>query len=223
MSVWLLMLLIDGVIDGCLLQDCVVLVVGVGGGLGSVVVVVVVVVGVIVVLLGCKLCWLDWVYVQVQVVGLEFFLYLLDLEGVGFDDYVELVQVLQCELGWLDGLLVCVVYFFGLILFELVDLVSFVCVVYVILMVLVWLVQVCLLLLWQCEDVVLVFVVDVFDWVGQVYWGGYGVVQYGLCGLIVSLYDELGCSFVWVSGLYFGFLCMVLWVCVYFIDQDLVV
>lgn len=205
------------------LVDCVIFIVGVGGGFGSVVVVVCVCFGVIVVLLGCKLCCLDCVYVVVQVVGFELLLYLMDLEGVILDDYVILVECLQGELGCLDGLLYCVVDFVGLILFELVDLVVFVWVVYVNFIVLVWLIQVCLLLLCQCDDVVVVFIVDDLMWVGQVYWGGYGVVQYGLWGLIVFLYDELGCSLVWVSGLQLGLMCIVLWVCVFLLDEDCIV
>ena len=35
----------------------------------------------------------------------------MDLEGAGPDDYAELAQALQRELGRLDGLLVCAAHF----------------------------------------------------------------------------------------------------------------
>jgi NAD(P)-dependent dehydrogenase (short-subunit alcohol dehydrogenase family) len=66
----------------------------------------------------------------------------------------------------------------------------------------------------------LVFAVDASERVGQAYWGGYGVAQHGLRGLIGSLHDELGRSPVRVSGLYPGPLRTALRARAYSVDQD---
>lgn len=64
------------------------------------------------------------------------------------------------------------------------------------------------------------FAVDAPERVGQAYWGGYGVAQHGLRGLIASLHDELGRSPVRVSGLYPGPLRTALRARAYSVDQD---
>ena len=104
----------------------------------------------------------------------------------------------------MDGLLVCAAHFPGLTPFELADPASFARAVHVTLTAPAWLAQACLPLLRQREDAALVFAVDAPERVGQAYWGGYGVAQHGLRGLISSLHDELGRSPVRVSGLYPG-------------------
>ncbi len=78
----------------------------------------------------------------------------------------------------------------------------------------------CLPLLRQREDAALVFAVDASERVGQAYWGGYGVAQHGLRGLITSLHDELCRSPVRVSGLYPGPLRTALRARAYSVDQD---
>ena len=180
------------------------LVAGAGGGLGSAAAVAAAAAGATVVLLGRKPRRLDRVYAQVQAVGPEPLLYPLDLEGAGPDDYAELAQALQRELGRLDGVLVCAAHFPGLTPFELADPASFARAVHVTLTAPAWLAQACLPLLRQRDDAALVFAVDASERVGQAYWGGYGVAQHGLRGLIASLHDELGRSPVRVSGLYPG-------------------
>jgi len=83
-----------------------------------------------------------------------------------------------------------------------------------------WLAQACVPLLKKQDDAALVFAVDAPERVGQAYWGGYGVAQHGLRGLITSLHDELGRSPVRVSGLYPGPLRTALRARAYSVDQD---
>ena len=220
MSAWPSTSPTDGALDGRPLQDRVVLVAGAGGGLGSAAAVAAAAAGATVVLLGRKPRRLDRVYAQVQAVGAEPLLYPLDMEGAGPDDYAELAQALQRELGRLDGLLVCAAHFPGLTPFELADPASFARAVHVTLTAPAWLAQACLPLLRQREDAALVFAVDAPERVGQAYWGGYGVAQHGLRGLITSLHDELGRSPVRVSGLYPGPLRTALRARAYSVDQD---
>ncbi|CAM0123594.1 SDR family NAD(P)-dependent oxidoreductase [Stenotrophomonas sp. GD03958] len=220
MSAWPSTSPADGALDGRPLQGRVVLVAGAGGGLGSAAAVAAAAAGATVVLLGRKPRRLDRVYAQVQAVGPEPLLYPLDLEGAGPDDYAELAQALQRELGGLDGLLVCAAHFPGLTPFELADPASFARAVHVTLTAPAWLAQACLPLLRQREDAALVFAVDAPERVGQAYWGGYGVAQHGLRGLIASLHDELGRSPVRVSGLYPGPLRTALRARAYSVDQD---
>lgn len=220
MSAWPSTSPADGALDGRPLQDRVVLVAGAGGGLGSAAAVAAAEAGATVVLLGRKPRRLDRVYAQVQAVGPEPLLYPLDLEGAGPDDYAELAQAVAQELGRLDGLLVCAAHFPGLTPFELADPASFARAVHVTLTAPAWLAQACLPLLRQREDAALVFTVDAPERVGRAYWGGYGVAQHGLRGLIGSLHDELARSPVRVSGLYPGPLRTALRARAYSIDQD---
>ncbi|WP_343649256.1 SDR family NAD(P)-dependent oxidoreductase [Stenotrophomonas sp.] len=210
----------DTALDGRPLRDRVVLVAGAGGGLGSAAAVAAARAGATVVLLGRKPRRLDRVYAQVQAVGPEPLLYPLDLEGASPDDYADLAQAIGRELGRLDGMLVCAAHFPGLTPFELADPASFARAVHVTLTAPAWLAQACLPLLRQREDAALVFAVDAPERVGQAYWGGYGVAQHGLRGLIASLHDELAKGPVRVAGLYPGPLRTALRARAYSIDQD---
>jgi len=220
MSAWPSTSATDAALDGRPLQGRVVLIAGAGGGLGSAAAVAAAEAGATVVLMGRKPRRLDRVYAQVQAVGPEPLLYPLDLEGAGPDDYAELAQALQRELGRLDGLLVCAAHFPGLTPFELADPASFARAVHVTLTAPAWLAQACVPLLKKQDDAALVFAVDAPERVGQAYWGGYGVAQHGLRGLIASLHDELGRSTVRVSGLYPGPLRTALRARAYSVDQD---
>ncbi|WP_312707170.1 SDR family NAD(P)-dependent oxidoreductase [Stenotrophomonas sp.] len=210
----------DTALDGRPLRDRVVLVAGAGGGLGSAAAVAAARAGATVVLLGRKPRRLDRVYAQVQAVGPEPLLYPLDLEGASPDDYADLAQAIGRELGRLDGVLVCAAHFPGLTPFELADPASFARAVHVTLTAPAWLAQACLPLLRQREDAALIFAVDAPERVGQAYWGGYGVAQHGLRGLIASLHDELANGPVRVAGLYPGPLRTALRARAYSIDED---
>ncbi len=156
---------------------------------------------------------------QVQAVGPEPLLYPLDLEArapTTMPNWPGPAARAGAP-GWSAGL--CRP-FPGLTPFELADPASFARAVHVTLTAPAWLAQACLPLLRQREDAALVFAVDASERVGQAYWGGYGVAQHGLRGLITSLHDELCRSPVRVSGLYPGPLRTALRARAYSVDQD---
>lgn len=186
---------------GAVLADRVVLVAGAGGGLGSAAAVACARAGATVVLLGRKPRRLDRVYDLVKAAGPEPLMYPLDLEGAGPDDYAELAMRLQGELGRLDGLLSCAADFHGLTPFELTDPAAFARALHVTLTAPAWLAQACLPLLKQRDDAAIVLCMDDLSTVGQAYWGGYGVAQHALRGLLATLHGELAQGPVRISGL----------------------
>ena len=183
------------------LDGRVVLVAGAAGGLGSAAVQACAAAGATVVLLGRKLAKLNHVYDSAARLGPEPLLYPLDLEGATPDDYATLAERLQAELGRLDGVLHCAADFPGLTPFEINDPAAFARAIHVNLTARAWLTQACLPLLRQREDAAVVFALDDLQRVGQAYWGGYGVAQYGLRGLLDTLHHELRNGPVRVSGL----------------------
>ena len=185
---------------GDVLAGRVVLVSGAHGGLGEASACACAQAGAMVVLLGRRPAWLNRVYDACARLGPEPLLYPLDLEGATPDDYATLAERLQSEVGRLDGLLHCAADFAGLTPFELGDPAAFARAIHVNLTARAWLTQACLPLLRQREDAAVVFALDDPRRVGQAYWGGYGVAQHGLRGLIDSLHHELRNTPVRVSG-----------------------
>jgi len=183
------------------LDGRVILIVGAGGGLGSAAAVACAQAGATTVLLGRRPRRLDRVYDQVHAVGPEPLLYPLDLEGAGPDDYRELASRVDTVLGRLDGVLVCAADFPGLTPFEQADPALFARALHVTLTSPAWLLQACLPLLRRQSDAAIVLCMDDPARVGAAYWGGYGVAQHGLRGLLASLHDELRNGPVRVSGL----------------------
>lgn len=183
------------------LDGRVVLVTGAHGGLGSAAAVACAGAGATVVLLGRKLPKLNRVYDVVAQAGAEPLLYPLDLEGASPDDYAELADRLQAELGRLDGVLHCAAEFKGLTPLEHTDPAAFARIVHVNLTAPWWLSQACLPLLKQSDDAALVFALDDLERVGQAYWGAYGVAEHGVAALVGMLHAELTGSSVRVSAL----------------------
>jgi len=179
----------------------VILIAGAAGGLGAAATRACTAAGATVVMLGRKVAKLNRVYDSAAPLGAEPLLYPLDLEGASPDDYAALAERLQAELGQLDGILHCAADFAGLTPFALGDPAAFARAIHVNLTARAWLTQACLPLLRQREDAAVVFALDDPQRVGQAYWGGYGVAQYGLRGLIQSLHHELGNGPVRISGL----------------------
>jgi len=179
----------------------VILIAGAAGGLGAAATRACTAAGATVVMLGRKVAKLNRVYDSAAQLGAEPLLYPLDLEGASPDDYAALAERLQAELGQLDGILHCAADFAGLTPFALGDPAAFARAIHVNLTARAWLTQACLPLLRQREDAAVVFALDDPQRVGQAYWGGYGVAQYGLRGLIQSLHHELGNGPVRFSGL----------------------
>jgi NAD(P)-dependent dehydrogenase (short-subunit alcohol dehydrogenase family) len=177
------------------------LITGAGGGLGSAAAQACARAGATVVLLGRKLPKLNRVYDAVAQMGPEPLLYPLDMEGATPDDYAELAERLQSELGRLDGILHCAAEFRALTPLEYTDPLTFAKAIHVNLTAPCWLSQACLPLLKQRDDAALVFVIDDLERVRQAYWGGYGVTQHALGALVSMLHAELANGSVRVAGL----------------------
>ncbi|UNK56703.1 SDR family oxidoreductase [Pseudoxanthomonas daejeonensis] len=179
----------------------VILLSGAHGGLGAEAAKACAAAGATLVLLGRRLPKLNRVYDAVAQCGPEPVLYPLDLEGAGPDDYAELVDRLEAELGRLDGVLHCAAEFRGLTPLEHLDPAAFARAIHVNLTAPWWLVQACLPLLKQAPDASVVLAVDDPARVGAAYWGGYGVAQHGLHALVGMLAAELAATPVRVAGL----------------------
>ena len=179
----------------------VVLVTGAHGGLGSAAALACARAGATVVLLGRKVPKLNRLYDALAAAGPEPLLYPLDLEGAAPDDYAELAQRIEAELGRLDGVLHCAAEFRGLTPLLQTDPAAFARAVHVNLTAPWWLSQACLPLLAKSADAALVFALDDPARVGRAYWGGYGVAQHGLASLVGMLHAELANSSVRVAGL----------------------
>ncbi|HEX7990438.1 MAG TPA: SDR family NAD(P)-dependent oxidoreductase [Stenotrophomonas sp.] len=187
--------------EGADLSGRVILIAGAAGGLGAAATRACTEAGATVVMLGRKVAKLNRVYDSAAQLGPEPLLYPLDLEGASPDDYAALADRLASEVGRLDGVLHCAADFAGLTPFVSADPAAFARAIHVNLTARAWLTQACLPLLRQREDAAAVFALDDPRRVGQAYWGGYGVAQYGLRGLIESLHHELQNGPVRVSGL----------------------
>ncbi|GAB3747339.1 SDR family NAD(P)-dependent oxidoreductase [Lysobacter olei] len=179
----------------------VVLVAGAHGGLGSAASLACARAGATVVLLGRKVPKLNRLYDALAAEGPEPLLYPLDLEGASPDDYAEMAERVDAELGRLDGVLHCAAEFRGLTPLLQTDPAAFARALHVNLTARWWLSQACLPLLSKAPDAALVFTIDDLSRVGQAYWGGYGLAQHGLSALVGMLHAELRNSSVRVSGL----------------------
>lgn len=177
------------------------LVVGAHGGLGAAASVACARAGATLVLLGRKVAKLNRVYDAIAAIGPEPLLYPLDLEGASADDYAEMAQRIEAELGRLDGVLHCAAEFRGLTPLLQTDPAAFARAIHVNLTARWWLSQACIPLLSKAPDAALVFTLDDAERVGQAYWGGYGLAQHALAALVSMLQAELANSKIRVSGL----------------------
>ena len=186
------------------LQGRVVLVAGAAGGLGSAASVACAQAGATVVLLGRKLAALNRVYDAVKAVGPEPLLYPLDLVGATPDDFDELAQRIEAELGRLDGLLHCAAEFKGLTPLLHTDPADFARAIHVDLTARWWLTQACLPLIAKSDAGAVVFAIDdPARGVGNAgaFWGGYGLAQSAQATLVSMLQAELGEHGPRISGL----------------------
>ncbi len=183
------------------LEGRVVLVTGAAGGLGNAAALACARAGATLILLGRRVPRLNRVYDSVAAAGPEPLLYPLDLEGASPDDYAQMVTRIETELGRLDGVLHCAADFTGLTPLLHTDPAAFARAIHVNLTAPWWLSQACLPLLLKAPDAALVFTADDPARVGKAFWGGYGVAQHGVHGLIGMLHAELANTVVRVSGL----------------------
>lgn len=183
------------------LDGRVVLVTGAHGGLGSEAAFACARAGATVVLLGRKVPRLNRLYDRVTAAGGQAAIYPMDLEGATPDDHAELATRLEQEFGRLDGLLHCAAEFKGLTPLAHLDPAEFARCLHVGLTAPWWLTQALLPLLSRPEDAAVVFTLDAPERAGAAYWGGYGVSQFGLQGVVRILHGELAHGPVRVAGL----------------------
>ena len=185
------------------LDGRVILVAGAAGGLGSAASVACAQAGATVVLLGRKVAPLNRVYDAAKAVGPEPLLYPLDLVGATPDDFDELAQRIEAELGRLDGLLHCAAEFKGLTPLLHTDPADFARAIHVDLTARWWLTQACLPLLSRSDAGAVVFAIDDPVRVGGAgaFWGGYGLAQAAQAALVPMLQAELGADGPRISGL----------------------
>ena len=179
----------------------VILVAGANGGLGQEASLACAQAGARLVLLGRRVPKLNRLLDAIDKAGAEASAYPLDLEGAAPDDYAQMAERLGAAYGRLDGVLHCAAEFRGLTPLLHTDPADFARAMHVNLTARWWLTQACLPLLEQREDAAVVFAIDDISRVGGAYWGGYGIAQHGLVGLVQVLQAELAHSPVRVSGL----------------------
>ena len=180
------------------------LVAGAAGGLGSAASLACAQAGATVVLLGRKVAPLNRVYDAAKAVGPEPLLYPLDLVGATPDDFDELAQRIEAELGRLDGLLHCAAEFKGLTPLLHTDPADFARAIHVDLTARWWLTQACLPLIAKSDAGAVVFAIDdPARGVGNAgaFWGGYGLAQSAQASLVSMLQAELGAHGPRISGL----------------------
>jgi NAD(P)-dependent dehydrogenase (short-subunit alcohol dehydrogenase family) len=183
------------------LDGRVVLVTGAHGGFGSAVAQACGRAGATVVLLGHRVPRLNRLYDRLAAEGVTAALYPLDLEGASPDDYAQLAERLDAEFGRLDGLVHCAAEFRGLTPVVHADPADFARSLHVGLTAPWWLTQAVLPLMAKAPDASVVFTLDSPERVGAAFWGGYGVSQFGLQGVVRILDAELANSTVRVAGL----------------------
>lgn len=183
------------------LDGRVVLVTGAHGGLGAEAAVACAQAGATVVLLGRRVPRLNRVHDRIAAAGGEALLYPMDLEGATPDDHAELAARIEAELGRLDGLLHCAAEFKGLTPLAHLDPAEFARSLHVGLTAPWWLTQALLPLLARAEDSAVVFTLDDPARTAHAYWGGYGVAQSGLQGMLRILHAELARGPIRVAGL----------------------
>ncbi|WP_460834297.1 SDR family NAD(P)-dependent oxidoreductase [Lysobacter humi (ex Lee et al. 2017)] len=186
---------------GRVLDGRVVLVTGAHGGFGSEVALACAHAGATVVLLGRKVPRLNRLYDRVRAAGPEPAIYPMDLEGATPDDHADLVARIEEGFGRLDGIAHCAAEFRGLTPLVHADPAEFARSVHVGLTAPWWLTQAALPLLARAPDAAVVFTLDAPERVGHAYWGGYGVSQFGLEGVVRILHGELANGPVRVAGL----------------------
>ena len=179
----------------------VILVAGANGGLGQAASLACAQAGARLVLLGRRVPKLNRLLDAIEKAGAEASAYPLDLEGAAPDDYAQMAERIGAAYGQLDGVLHCAAEFRGLTPLLHTDPADFARAVHVNLTARWWLTQACLPLLEQRDDAAVVFAIDDISRVGGAYWGGYGIAQHGLIGLVHMLQAELAHSPVRVSGL----------------------
>jgi NAD(P)-dependent dehydrogenase (short-subunit alcohol dehydrogenase family) len=175
-----------------LLADRVILVTGAGDGIGRAVALACATHGATVVLLGRTVAKLESVYDAIVSAGAPRpAIYPMDLEGALPDDYLDLAERLESELGRLDGLLHNAGLLGSLTPIEHYDPMEWLRVMQVNLNAPFLLTQSCLALLKRAEDASLLFTSSGVGRRGRAYWGAYSASKFAVEALMQILADEL--------------------------------
>jgi NAD(P)-dependent dehydrogenase (short-subunit alcohol dehydrogenase family) len=173
------------------LNDRVVLITGVTGGLGRASALAATRAGANVILLGRKVRSLEKVYDEVAALGLaQPAIYPLDLSGATPNDYAEMAATIEREFKRLDGIVHAAAHFTGLLPAASIAADEWLRALHVNLSAPFLLTQACLPLLRDAPDASVVFVLDDTQRMGRAHWGGYGVAKHALQGLASILHDE---------------------------------
>ena len=180
-----------------MLSGKVFLITGANGGLGGACAVELARRGASVILLGRKVRQLERVYDAVLKVGPEPMLYPLDLEGAAPDDFFEMAQTLEREVGRLDGVVHLAANFEGLTPMLGTDPAKLARAVHVNFTSMSWLTQSLMPLLERTAKVnaskgQIVVAVDDPARVGGAFWGGYGIAHQARQAWISTVATELG-------------------------------
>ena len=185
-----------------LLKDRTILVTGAGGGIGRAASLTYARLGAQVILLGRSVAKLEQVYDEIEAAGGPSpIIYPLDLEGANVDNYAELAQRIETELGQLDGILHNAAALGVLCPIELYPPQTWVQTLMVNLNAPFLLTQTCLPLLKKRADAAIVFTMDRVGQQGKAYWGGYGVSKAATENLMEILADELENTAVRVNAI----------------------
>ena len=172
-------------------QDRVILVTGAGDGIGKEVSKAMAMLGATVILLGRTTRKLEELYDQImEQGGTEPVIKPFNLEGAAPNDYQQLIDAIQENLGRLDGLFNNAAFLGALAPVELHDLEIWYKVLQVNLNGPLMLTRAALPLLRAAEDASILFTADKVGRQGKAYWGAYGVAKAGLENLSAILADE---------------------------------
>lgn len=179
-----------------------VLVTGASGALGEAAARACAAAGATVVLLGRRVPKLNRLYdALLQSGAKEPAIYPLDLEGATPDDYTDLADALQRDLGGLDGVLHAAAEFKGLASIENTPVEDVLRALQVNLVAPLLLTRGLLPVLRKSADASVVFVLDDPARSSKAFWGGYGIAKQGLVGVIDVLHQETEGSCVRLHGL----------------------
>lgn len=177
--------------EGNALNDRVVLITGVSGGLGRACAIACAKAGATVVLVGRKVRPLELLYDELESFGARKpAIYPIDLEGATADDYADMAEAVRMQCGRLDAIVHAAVMFDGLRPVDQIKPSDWLRIQQVALHAPFLITQACMPLLRAQDDAAVLFVMDDVERVGKAYWGSYGVAKAALGAFASILHQE---------------------------------